>query len=186
MKKWILFLLAAVMLLGTAFADAPVSDEAGVVKKTLADFSSELTLYSGEAGFTIKYPAELLTTVMKYSKDTFVPVGGTEESETYLMFVPAEVSPEDAEALLDEAVGGYGEEYLLTVREDVLTEQNVQISSVQAELDGQVDRFYLVCDEANVLCVTAIFQADAPENYDELFDAMLESLSFALPAAAEQ
>lgn len=156
MRKWMSWLLAMTVLFCTAHA------ETGTVQHT------------GEDGYFLRYDPAWFRIDKLYGHDVLVPA---DDSQSSMMIVPAEVKPEDVDSMLREAVGGYGPDAVIGKPESAASD-GTTVSSVQAELDGTISRFYLVDDGERVLCVTATIPAEEEALYGAAYDAAVESIRF--------
>lgn len=131
-------------------------------------------VYEGEE-YSIGYFAEQLAAAKLGEHTGFVPVGTDGESGVSLMIVKSGVAPENADALLDEAVGGYDGLYAVTRGEEQTIAGGLTLNWIQAEQEGAIDRYYLIKGEQDVYCLTASFPVVDEVDYGVLFDAMAES-----------
>lgn len=170
------------LLLITACFPAEAAEGFGVrfdrMAETIAFAQIPLSArYEGD-GFAISYPAELLQSGTRFSHDAFYPVEGGGESGVYLMIVKSDVASEHADALLNEAVGGYDNADAAKWSEEKALAGNVILRAVEIEQDGKIDRYYLLKGEEAVYCLTASFPAEGESDYGAAFDAMAESFEF--------
>ena len=130
--------------------------------------------YEGD-GFAIAYPEELLEPDQVYSHEGFVPVEARENEGVYMLITESDVSPENADALLDEAGAGYQGVYAAEKREEIQIAGGLRLSSVALEQGGDYNRFYLIKGEDTVYCITATYNVAHEFDYGVYFDAMAES-----------
>ena len=156
-KKWILFVMAFVLLMSTALADAGTA------------------LHISKDGFALTYDPAYFQIREQYGHDLIVPVSASESS---MLIVPAKVAAEDADSMLQEAVGGYGPEAVISEPEHVTTENGMSIRTIQAEEEAVIYRFYLVDDGERVLCITTMIPSAEEELYGPLYDSIVGSIRF--------
>lgn len=181
MKKWLVMLLCLIIASGCAFAEELPADTrmSQIELEGMIEAFAE-TKHTGGSGYTIWYPSEYLAPAQRYGHDVFVPVGAenAEENDVYFMIVPVDIAPEEADSLLAEAVGGYGEEAVIGEKAWKELGNGVSVGTVQAEEDGVIWRFYLVTDGNSVLCITACFPREAAEGFGVRFDRMADTIEF--------
>ncbi len=200
MKKWFSVLLAALMLLSmTALAEGTVGD---VVDNAPPQASTESLAvavsylqarYNMELGYVLVYDDAEFTYELKFGRDSLTAV---EDENASMLISNTEVQADSIDALLNEAVGGYGPDAVIgEPTEKLLSEEKdghsgMMVKSIDAQADGTVSRFYLVykpTEDAeariDVLCITASFPADKADAYGTAFDNVVESMMFNFPEA---
>ncbi len=176
MKKLISVLLALTML----FACASAEETVRVHEMMLEGMAEQVTetLYKSDAGYTIWYPSDYVTPGEQYGRPCFYPADAGEESGVYFLIIPSDANPADAEALLAEAVGGFGPEATVSEAQWTATESGALLGSVQADDAGVIYRYYLVTDDETMLMITSCFPAEAAEGFGVRFDRMAQTISF--------
>jgi len=181
MRRLIAVLLCAVLFAGCAFAEEQTRTGTIILEGMTEEF--EEARYQSADGYELWYPSEYLEAGEKYGHDCFYPVGAGEESDIYFMIVPSDADPADAEALLSEAVGGFGPEMAVGEIQMTNTLDGALMGRVQAAGDGTVYRYYLIADDRNMLLITACFPEEALEGFGVRFDRMAATIAFAEPDA---
>ncbi len=196
MKKWLSMILAALMLLSmTALAEGTTQGAADNAPPQAAEPIAAV-LYNMELGYKLVYSEEEFTHGYKYGYDFFTAV---DNEDANVLITSSEISADSVDALLGEAVGGYGPDAVIGEATEKLLEgemhghSGVMIKSIQAQEDGIVNRFYLVykpTQEADtvidILCMTASFPADQAEVYGAKFDALMDGVVLDIPEAMYQ
>ena len=183
MKKLMCMVLSALLLVGGALAEGVQTRERTVEKDGASAVVVE-TKFESEGGYSLWYPADQIAYAASGELDCFAPSGEeTEENASSYLIVPVEIEPSEADALLAEAVGGYGEDAARVEYPEKTLENGVRVGSVQVEEDGVVYRFYLVRDEAHVLCITATYPVADAETVGAIYEAMTDTIEFAADAA---
>ena len=178
MKRWIAALLC-LMMLGCCAAAEETARVHEMIMEGMSEQVNE-TLYQSGDGYELWYPSDYLTPGEQYGHDCFCPVGADEENDIYFLIVSGQADPADAEALLGEAVGGFGPDAQISEVSWTTTEGGALLGSVQAVEDGMFYRHYLVTDEEDeLLLITACFPAEAAEGFGVRFDRMAQTISFA-------
>lgn len=181
MRRLIAVLLCAVLFAGCAFAEEPTRTGTIILEGMTEEFAE--ARYQSAGGYELWYPNEYLEAGKKYGHDCFYPVGAGEESDIYFMIVPSDADPADAEALLSEAVGGFGPEAAVGKVQMTNTLEGALMGRVQAAENGTVYRYYLIAEDQNVLLITACFPEEALEGFGVRFDRMAATIAFAEPDA---
>ena len=176
MRKLLAILLAALLLAVPALAEAPVQTRTSVLEIEGVGEEVVETLFEGE-GFSLWYPSELLKATDYYGNVSFVPVDEAVTDVTFIV-VFAEIPAEESEAFIAEATGGYEPEWVISEVSEMATESENAVLTVEAVLDGETHRYYLVQGEAGCLCITAMFPTEAAEGYGVRFDALVKTIAF--------
>lgn len=177
MKRWLAAMLCLLTLTGCAWAEENVRVHE-MMLEGLPEQVNE-TMYQSDNGYELWYPSDYLTFSEQYGHDCFCPVGAEEESDIYFLIVSGQADPADAEALLGEAVGGFGPDAQISEVSWTTTEGGALLGSVQAVEGGVYYRHYLVTDEEDeLLLITACFPAEAAEGFGVRFDRMAQTISF--------
>ncbi len=196
MKKWIAVLLAALMLLSmTALAEGTNEDAADNALPQAVEPIAVMH-YNLEEGYMLSYSESDFIHNYRYGYDFFV---AADNEEANMLVTAAEISADSVDALLGEAVGGYGPDAVISEPTEKLLEgeltghSGVMIKSIQAQEGGVINRFYLVykpVQEADtvidILCMTASFPADQAEVYGAKFDALVDGIVLDIPEAMYQ
>jgi len=179
MRKLLAILMAALLLIAPALAEAPAEN---VQTRTsvfeIEGMAEEVveTLYQAEK-YSLWYPAGMLKPTDYYSNISFVPVDETVTNVSFLV-VPTEVPAEEAEAFIAEATGGYGPEWTISDVREMATENENVVLTVEAAYEGEIHRYYLVQGFDGCLCITAMFPLEAAEGYGVRFDALVKTIGF--------
>lgn len=180
MKKILAILMACMLLCGAAMAETAAAGDTRASVILIEGMEEEITetLYVSEQGYSLWYDAERLLPTELYGHTCFAPDGMIEEPAISLLIVDAEINPEDGEAFLGEAVGGYGPEAEISNPSWETLENGITIGSISAVEEGVVYRFYLIMDDVNVLCLTATYPQEAAEGYGARFDWLVRTIEF--------
>jgi len=172
MKKLLSIVLALVLLMGVACAEAPAVTRMRMLQMD-ADFQEVFeTEYDAEA-YSLWYQADLFEAGMFYDNVMFKPVGAVEEDESvYYLIVPVEITAEESEAMIAESVGGYEPEWTISDVRELTSDVGGKILSVEANNGVEIHRYYLVEGEAFSLCITAIYPAEEAMELSACFDVM--------------
>lgn len=190
MKRLMALVLCLMVSVGFALAEGV--DQAATVGCPPAEAEQRTSVYMIEGvseevvetqfvsadGYEIWYPSEYLAAVEQYGHESFVPVGADAQSDTYFLIVPSEADQADAEALLAEAVGGFGPETEISEVRWSTTADGSLLGAVDASADGTVFRFYLAANDETLLLITACFPEEAAEGFGVRFDRMAETIAF--------
>ncbi len=167
------------MLLITACFPAEAAEGFGVrfdrMAETITFTGLQLTGRHEGEGYAMAYPEGVIEVGSIYSHDAFIPAGSGEEPEASLMIVRSDIASEHADALLDEAVGGYENADEAVRGEEKELAGGLTLNWIQIEQEGRIDRFYLIRGEDSVYCLTSSFPAVSEVDYGAVFDAMAES-----------
>lgn len=176
MKRWMAAVLCMLMLSCCVSAEETVR----VHEMLLEGINEQVTetLYQSGEGYEIWYPSDYLTPGEQYGHTCLYPIGAEGEGDTYFLIVPAQADPADAEALLSEAVGGFGPDAQISEPVWTTNESGALLGSVQAEEDGVIYRYYLAAGAEELLLITSCFPAEAAEGFGARFDRMAETISF--------
>lgn len=177
MKK--LFSLVLVLLMTGAFACAEAPETR---TRTIAtEFENyEITeTNSTYENFSLWYQADWLKMTDYYGHPDFRPVGADEEDRsTSYLIVKAEITPEQAENMIIEAVGGYDDTWTIDMHREFETDSGNRVLSVDANNGLEIHRYYIVIGEADCLCITAMYPADIDEEKVFFFDLMTQTIEF--------
>ena len=179
MKRLMAALLCLMLIVSGAFAEETVRTGMMMLEGVNEEF--EETLFQSEDGYALWYPSDELTVGEKYGHVCFYPVGAGEESDVYFMIVPSEANPADAEALLSEAVGGFGQDAVIGEAKWTTTESGALLGSQEAAEGDSVYRYYLAAEGEGLLLITACFPLDAAEGFSARFDRMAGTIAFDAP-----
>ena len=167
MKKLIVIVMVLMLVCCTAaLAEGGMETQNGMVQ------------YVSEAGYSLWYNPALLNVQSDAINDCFYPAGSDGDSEIAMLVVPVDIEPEYAEDLIYEATGGYGEECAVSEISRVVLQSGINVSTVEARYGNTVDRYYLVTDESNVLCITVTFPAETEAEWGLCFEAMVAGIAF--------
>lgn len=180
MKKFLAILTACMLLCGAAMAETTSAADTRVSVILIEGTEEEITetLYESEQGYSLWYDAERLVPTELYGHTCFAPDATIEEPAISLLIVDTDINPEDGEAFLGEAVGGYGPEAEISEPAWETLENGITIGTISAVEEGVVYRFYLVMDDVNVLCLTATYPLEAAEGFGVRFDHMVRTIEF--------
>jgi len=186
MKKLIPFILCIMLSVCPAVAEEHPTDRAqpSVIQR-VSDFEIEgmkeevsESLFVSDDRYEIWYPSEYLEPFEKYGHDCFRPIGAGEDSEIYFMIVRNDADPENAEALLNEATGGFAPESEISIPRWSETADGSLLGSVDAKTENQIFRFYIAANKEDMLLITAAFPFEAAEGFGVRFDRMAATIAF--------
>lgn len=160
MKKLMAIMMALLLVCAAAAAEA------------------ELVQFASGAGYSLWYDDALLEARSDEINDCFYPAGTAGDSDVVMLVVPVEIEPEYGHDLIYEATGGYGEECTVSEIVEETLENGISMSTVEARYENTVDRYYLIMDDQNVLCITVTCSEEEEAVYGEYFDAMVRSIEF--------
>lgn len=199
MKKWISVFLAALLLMAApAWAEGAVQDVPDNAPPQAFEPIAKVH-YNLTIGYMLFYGENEFRQDYMYGRERFVLV---EDEAASMLVSDTEVQADAIDALLNEAVGGYGSDAVIGEPTEKLRKgerdghSGVAIKSIDAQAEGVVNRFYLVykpvadveaeAARLNVICLTATFPADKAEAYGAKFDALVDTIEVSLPEAQYQ
>lgn len=189
MKKIISVIVAALIIVSVfAFAEN-TEPETRVTTIVMEGIETEIieTKYTDETGYSIWYQADLFQVNTVDDQAHFFAIDSTAEGEqpglgassSYMLVVPADIDPAEADAFIIEATGGF-DPSVATISE-VTTEtreDGIVVRSVFVEDESNAYSFYLLTDGEQVLCVSTICPLEAMEGWGLRFDNMVKSIEF--------
>lgn len=183
MKKWIMFILAAVLLLGAAQAESAndVLRERKLIVNGVEETLTE-SKYVSEGGYALWVDADHFWPMNMNGgendefADTASALGG-EEASVYVIMVPTEVPAGEGETFIQEATALYPPEDVTEV-EYVLLPTGLEYYVQQATEEGMVYRFYAVKGPEYLVCVTATFPEAEADEYVTRVNAMVNTIEF--------
>lgn len=190
MKKWIVILLALVLLLGAAQAES--MNELVRERKLLVNGVEETlteSKYVSLNGFVLWVDADHFWPRSVYGGendefiDTAAALSGAEQTVSVLM-VPTEVANAEAETFIGEAVALYPPENV-SEKEHVILPNGLEYYVQQAVEEGIVYRFYAVKGPETLVCVTAGFPEAQADEYVTRVNALVNSMEFVTGGDAE-
>lgn len=132
-------------------------------------------LYESFKGYSIWYSTDTFAIHSGIGYDTVSPIDASID-DVYMTIVPVEIAIEDADALLDEAVGGYDpENAIISDVSERQLESGFSVKSVEVQSEGMINRFYLICGNDKVFCLNAFFPEEAIEGYGVRLEAIVDS-----------
>lgn len=178
MKKFFAILMTIVLLMGAACAETPVQTRTRMLELDGETLEITETAYTAE-NYSFWYQADILEAGTYYGHPCLRPLGALEEdmSVSYLI-VPSEIAPDQAEAMLLEATGGYEPEWTISMEREFTTDAGIRVLSVDANNGFEIHRYYLVVGEAFSLCITAMYPGEISEEMSALFDIMTQTFEF--------
>lgn len=189
MKKALSLLLALLLMMSVcAWAETPAPEtrSSTVMIEGMEEEIIE-TRFVSDAGYSLWYQADLFHVDANDGQAFFFALPSTPEgeepglltSESYLLVVPVDIDPAEADVMLDEAVGGYVDtEAIIGEVVEIPLESGIELKSVSVQDGDTMSCFYLVKSEEKVLCVTAFCTLEGIEGWGTRFDAMVKSIEF--------
>ena len=183
MKKLLSAILALVLIAFTACAEAPEEAKAPetrtrVLETEFGAFEITETYYAFE-NYSLWYQADKLEAHLYFDHADFRPVGAEDEDRTtsYLI-VKAEIAPDQAEAMIAEATGGYDDTWTIDMHREFETDNGDRVLAVDANNGEEIHRYYIIIGDAGCLCVTAMYPAAIDEEEIFFFDLMTKTIAF--------
>lgn len=174
-KVWILVLSLMLAVSGISAMAEPVPSREGTV--IVEGMEEQVTEFQYESlnGFTFWYPIEYFMVVCENDYDVVYPADAEIEGVS-MTIVPVEVPVEEADALLDEAMGGYmeGEAEIGDIQEMQISE-TVNAKTVDVICEDVVYRFYLITGNEKVFCLMATFPLEALEGFGTRLDSVVST-----------
>lgn len=169
MKKLMALLMVSMLCL-TALAEAPVAEE--------TNYETVVMAREEVRDVTYEVPVGELEALTAEGSLTYVSTGEAEIPAFSLTIVEVEglAAPEEADALIQEAVGGYmPDEAEISEVSTLEAKEGVEILTVEATLEAEVHRFYLIKTGERVFCLTACIVRDAYDQYVQVADQIATS-----------
>jgi len=172
MKRCLVLLLIALLALPVCMA---TGTETRISMYTNGEFTFEVeeTLLEAE-GFTLWYPASSYTLSDFYGHP--VLTSANEEIGASITFVSSEIQPEQADGMILESVGGYGPEAAIGEVSEFENAAGLRVLTVDAVMEEETHRFYLVVGEESTLCITVILPADSGEGVASQIERIVRSV----------
>lgn len=175
MKKFLAIAMAILMMLALS---ASAETRTALVEINGELMELEETLFAGASGYSLWYAPSVLDVQADSINDCFYPKGSNGDSDVAFLVVAVDIDPDEAGGLISEATGGYDDSYTVSrIREEIL-EGGVSVSTIEARGSGSIDRYYLVKDNAHVLCITATYSVADEFSYGAYFETMVHGIRF--------
>lgn len=175
MKKFLAMTMAILMMLALS---ATAETRTALVEVNGDLMELEETLFAGESGYSLWYAPSVLDVQADAINDCFYPKGSNGDSDVAFLVVAVDINPDEAGGLITEATGGYDDSYTVSKIREVIMEGGISVSTIEARGNGTIDRYYLVKDNAHVLCITATYPVADEFTYGSYFETMVGSIRF--------
>lgn len=177
MRKWLMILLAMVLLLGSAFAEAPLERpqrERIIYVEGLEETITE-ACYTGKFGYSIWVDESMLQLAMTEVECDMYLESAAADVSVLVDFVDAsweEVRPQLA--LLTDAHPPYS----LGAESQYFIGEELEYFTRTAQAKGVCTRYYLVRMPQGMLKIVAQYPEEAAEGYGVRIDEMISTIEF--------